>query len=981
VYRIKDYIIYYLSNFKRNSFKPLILFILFIIFISISLVGWQIVGHWQNNLALKRLVDKRGNKEIPFLLKSYFYHIPKDILDKTNYDISRSKLPVYELFVSNTSLSSLNKDLPLSGKKYVKAYLKHNNKTQKIKVKYRGDFWFHWATQQKSWRLKLKIGKQIDTMRYINLINPGNFIIADHLVFMIADEFGIIHPKSEMVQFRLNNKNYGVMLLCEQVNEYLLRRNNLLPGNIYAGEGIYMNLATLTNYNDNTNIWKTGNNWEKVANKNSEEKENKEDINKLVNIFNKTNINDFNNSVWNYIDRKHFIKNHALSIVSASTHTDDLHNWKFYINPATGLAITIPWDYGFGNTENANIKPSLMRYGFSALHCHALTNTEYRTDLAKFIYKFLNDYGTEKVLNFIDNENDKIRLNVYADKLKDIPIVIGNVPQTNEFFENGIKLAKNNILILYNNLWNDINNDNINIKKNNHKNENEIIISHNLFGGVYVKSISIKTNKPATGYIYFKTQLGNDSIKFKAEENKNLKIKLSHKLICKTIDTYSSNKYEATFKDIIEPSKFIYKIKLNNEAKLETFDFDMFNVITNNKIDVKNINKYRKLPFSNKYKKSNFKKITIEKQKININKAIEANIYKDVIKKETEIIFSGRVVIKKDSVFNKNTHLIIKPNTTILLDKSCSILIRGQLTAKGTKKNPITIKGLNNEPWGVIALSRTGNKKNNLENCNIYGGNEKNINGIHFSGMLSAYDANISIENCYIHDNFGEDAVNIKQSDFVINNCILENSKFDAIDIDLSNGKINNVLISKSGNDGIDFGIASNTYLKNVFIFDSKDKAISIGERSKVFMKMCIASKSKYGIAVKDEAYLFMDKCNVKNNKIGLASYWKNIKYSKAGNCKITNSNFYKNKKSFHLEINTIANIENCFSDKNIGIENILYTKSNKKKISKKYKKKITLNSNRKIKLKDTIIEFKPEIKDIFYNLNHLCKTLSIDMN
>ena len=107
---------------------------------------------------------------------------------------------------------------------------------------------------------------------------------------------------------------------------------------------------------------------------------------------------------------------------------------------------------------------------------------------------------------------------------------------------------------------------------------------------------------------------------------------------------------------------------------------------------------------------------------------------------------------------------------------------------------------------------------------------------------------------------------------------IISNSFADAIDLDFSDGSMKNIKIYNPGNDGIDFS-GSNVVLSKVIIKNSKDKALSVGENSKVNASSIIINNSFIGIAVKDGSKFIANISEMKNNKFDYASFIKKVEY------------------------------------------------------------------------------------------------------
>ena len=167
---------------------------------------------------------------------------------------------------------------------------------------------------------------------------------------------------------------------------------------------------------------------------------------------------------------------------------------------------------------------------------------------------------------------------------------------------------------------------------------------------------------------------------------------------------------------------------------------------------------------------------------------------------------------------------------------------------KGFKKNSIMKK--NNIRYSTIT-SYTKDKTNKytekpfIENSNI-SNNEFNI-----TGSLNFYKTNVLLKKINFNRIASEDAVNIVNSEFLINNIEFFENISDSIDFDFSSGNIDGAKFIKIGNDAIDFS-GSTADIKNIFFNDIGDKLISVGENSNVNISHISAEKSYVGIASKD---------------------------------------------------------------------------------------------------------------------------------
>ena len=100
-----------------------------------------------------------------------------------------------------------------------------------------------------------------------------------------------------------------------------------------------------------------------------------------------------------------------------------------------------------------------------------------------------------------------------------------------------------------------------------------------------------------------------------------------------------------------------------------------------------------------------------------------------------------------------------------------------------------------------------------------------------------------------------EDSINIVKSNGKIDNIVIKKSNFDGLDIDISDLKISNLKIIDSKNDCLDLSYG-NYEIRNIYLQGCSDKAISVGEKSKLISKKIVAKKSNYALVSKDSVFV-----------------------------------------------------------------------------------------------------------------------------
>src|SRR5690606_3968817 len=135
----------------------------------------------------------------------------------------------------------LDADLPHSGPEYltdaiptggsappivkkVWAMLGAGGDSWRVQLRYRGDNVYHWGYRKKSLRLRTDKDRLFEGMRAFNLIAPRTpALLNNYLAFRLAHRLGLIAPRVELAELRINGVARGLYVLTEQPDEATLR--------------------------------------------------------------------------------------------------------------------------------------------------------------------------------------------------------------------------------------------------------------------------------------------------------------------------------------------------------------------------------------------------------------------------------------------------------------------------------------------------------------------------------------------------------------------------------------------------------------------------------------------------------------------------------------------------------------------------------------------------------------------------------------
>lgn len=387
----------------------------------------------------------------------------------------------------------------------------------------------------------------------------------------------------------------------------------------------------------------------------------------------------------------------------------------------------------------------------------------------------------------------------------------------------------------------------------------------------------------------------------------------THPVILK--NTSKSNNSFKTRNVLIYPSKIdinqniVYKEQKINSNNIDISQATFENMITGKAILPRHIyfnNAIARPVFSERKSLETLKKNYIDYQVDNKNKVI--------------IIKSGRYQINSNVIFPYGFNVIIRAGTKLFFNKGISLLVRGSLNIDGTSNQPVIVnRSQNKHPFGVFAVAGESIKdtKINIKYLKFGGGSEAIINSSIFTGQMSITNANVVIENSTFENSVSDDGINIKYSEVNISDSRFVNNFGDQIDLDYCQGIIiNNIFSSKENSkgmstDGLDISGSKVEVNGNTFL-NLNDKAISVGEKSRIISSNNSFRHNNIAIAIKDESKAFVNKNQFDNNDIDISMYVKKKMYSKPSLYSIP-SNKSLNLKIDEGDIFYLKNLQNSF--------------------------------------------------------------------
>ena len=814
----------------------------------------------------------------------------------------KSGLPIRHIYIKEKLLKEFLKKTPGSTKKWKEGFFSSSDdsSTNKIKIRLKGDNPANWLFIKKHWKIKKRKKNLTDRQRYFE------YLPFDYEIFLsgkIANSLKLISPKFELVELFINQQSQGIYIETETLNESFLRRNRIMPVNLYKGEQILSETILGLEHN----LLNSSGALSKIAYFNQVPKNDKSDIEFLSTTMQLAhNKNESYTKLMELIDLEYWSKFLSYQILTQNFHNDYSHNFRLISDPWSGKFTPIVYDPLF-NLDN---KKNSFNFDHSSNELFVLLNQDSHFQNLKF--EHLNFILNSKII-----ENEIINTDLLDNKIK-----------ISESRDVEILSQKFNLTsLLYEIFNNEVVSD---ITYKNKKQFNKIFLSHlvdiknflitkpkaNWYKNDNGFEIYINGRLPASDFNLFFENKGPSWVALDLNENGKV----------------DANEYKFKLddkKNITIPYR-LYANRIPYTDNINDLPFPKLKVLPTRFRFISDVNiKPNKINFKNPFFKKEFEMDYQKQPSFSISKRNNPIINNN--NKENIVILDGVININKTKIYRDVVE--IKEGTTFNINKGASIIFKNKLIALGSKEKPILFKRQKNEAWGTIALQGIQTKNSILDNIIFEGGSGDIIENIKYTGSLSIHDTkNIIIKNIKMKNNSNfDDMLHIVYADTIkIENLYIENSFMDAIDIDMSkNIEIKNITIKQSGNDGIDL-MESDVIVSKIKIYDSIDKAISVGENSFLILNNSLLSKNSIGIATKDKSYSFVINSDLLRNNISLNNYKKNTQYGDGGVTTLYKSNVDNNNSFLVDKYSTIKIINSNIENINIK-DKIIIKKKNKK--------------------------------------------------
>lgn len=833
----------------KKLFKKVFLFILPVILISFFIFSYKVIslefkfGHqtsqvYQNPFPWQKYL----------VLSKFKNFISKIFLNERLENIER-----VNFYINEQDQRKLLRNTPNSTKEWVNAQiLRPDTKLQQIQLRYRGDNPVNWLKFKKTFRIKTKKNELIDGFRRFDFFTLK---AEQFFPYIVSEKMNLINQSAKLYEVYINGESHGLYVRHEKMDELFLRKNKIMPVNLYKGTNNNVN----AHIGLNKNLFNNAEMWTKLAIFNQQELKDKSD---LENFFISLNSNKTDPSLNGYIDVDYFSKFEAFLTLTQNDHHWWKDNMRLIVDPWNGHVTQIVTDPVTRKYDNFYIDLST-----NDLNANLNKNTKFIHKKYNWLYYFIKQ---KNILNDISAYVENLNSDLSKAEKKE-PYDTGlNIKES--FSIEMQKLKKNAVKIL------DILESNPKSAWGEGNHGFQIIIED--LTPVSDLKIEFSNNKPE----WIGIDLNYDG---KITNNEPKFFSNTQDKIFSLPITFYANRIKKT-----QNHSFIDH---NLEVSFGKTQLNLISSNNNNPLKIKSKNIFTKKDFL--IKKDN-KSLGAQKNQRN------QIIYEEKKAKENLIVLDGEILVENDLIFQQK--VLINPGTIFSIKPGKNIIFKNKLIAEGTKEKPIIFKKFEGEKnWGTIAIMGQESKNSIISNAIFKNGSGGYHNQYKFTSMFSLHNTeNINIYDCEFSSNLNyDDTIHIIYSENIyFKNIKIFKALSDAVDVDISNKiTIENILIESPGNDGIDF-MESEGKIINANISFSKDKAVSVGENSRVEIFESNLVNNNIGVAVKDASVVKIHNSLIDNNQTQIAAYAKNWRYGKGGEANIINSKIIAKQNNFNTK-------------------------------------------------------------------------------
>lgn len=226
------------------------------------------------------------------------------------------------------------------------------------------------------------------------------------------------------------------------------------------------------------------------------------------------------------------------------------------------------------------------------------------------------------------------------------------------------------------------------------------------------------------------------------------------------------------------------------------------------------------------------------------------------------------------------------PGTTLRFGEAELLLASGPLVFSGTADRPIVLEGRlqaagSRQGWQGVVVLRS-ERPHVIVHTEVRGTTGVVREGWQLTGGFTVRSSTITLRSTRIVGSRAEDSLNLIRSRFALHDVEVVDARSDGIDADFSSGSIEGGRFAGIGGDAIDVSGADVT-LEGISIANVHDKAISIGERSRLMARGLTIDSVGTAVASKDGSFARIEDSKIRRvTHAALMAYAKKSGYGPA---------------------------------------------------------------------------------------------------
>jgi hypothetical protein len=196
----------------------------------------------------------------------------------------------------------------------------------------------------------------------------------------------------------------------------------------------------------------------------------------------------------------------------------------------------------------------------------------------------------------------------------------------------------------------------------------------------------------------------------------------------------------------------------------------------------------------------------------------------------------GRWDVQGSLVLPEGMGLRIPAGTRLFFPPREGLVASGPLEFAGTPEEPVVLEGARGDDparlWaGVVVLE--SDRPCHWSHVFVRHTGGFDHEGWSLTGGVVFRKTSVTLEGVHIEGSRGEDALNVIRSRIAFTDVDITDTASDAFDGDFTEGTLEGGRISRVGGDGIDVS-GSEVVLRGVYLSEIRDKAVSVGEASRL---------------------------------------------------------------------------------------------------------------------------------------------------